>query len=180
MDLYKKFLSIVCADFGLNQDLKLRVEVLKPESDGVRDYLMDEYGEDLSISDCDFILKYAEYLDEMTLKGYDHFELDQDILRERWSPINQIVENQNNHKIYCYFTQDGESCEWNDIEYYVEKEFECNGWCAESFVVSHAEFNDIFSDTTKNIEIDFIGIAQEDMDEPLELIKTYNTKQINK
>lgn len=179
MDYFKAIEKMIREENGVS-GMKLRIEVLKPEYDGVREYLQDENGDEPQISYADYILKHIEYIDEMVKYGYTEFENNEDVLRERWSPINQIVENEENQKFYCYFTHDGKSCDWEDVESYVENEFECDGFCAESFHVSHDEFNDIFSNKPKSVQVDFIGIAEEDMEEGLDIIKTYTINNHNK
>lgn len=179
MDYFKEIEKVVRSEFGI-EGMSFHAEILKPEKYGVRDYMMEKYDGDISLPDDLFILKYIDYIDQMVTAGASDYELDQEALKKKWTRVSEVLSNPENHQIFCYFSVTGDHALFDDIEHYISNEFEPKGWVAERHVLSRESFNAIFSDKTQTIWVDYIGIVkeEEEMDDSLSLIKSYERKGV--
>ena len=176
MDFYNNIESIIREKYDIEDDIvgmTLRIGMLKPDWEGARDGVRDGYaGEGVEFDEGEYIKRYIAYIDEMNKNSVKDFELSKDVLWDKFEDewefeeTNDIVEWERNRKFFCYYTdKDFDDIEFDQIEKYIEGEYESEtGWCAEMTHLSREEFNEILSDKSKTISVDYIGIVEDEDD----------------
>lgn len=191
MSYFKELEKHVREKHGIEEGT-FKIALVKPEEGGVKDGVRDGCS-GWRLDEHEFILRYVAYLDEMEKSGKTEFEIDREVLWEQfsedfldeksenlWTAVEEIVEDPENWEFFCYFLNREDELEFDEINKYLEHSFESNtGWCAEFFVLSCEEFNDILSDSKDEISVDYIGIVHhwehEEYDDRMEDIETFKS-----